>query len=79
MSISFHIEESGEEGAGILPFTDTVEILIESGDPGGEPGEFQEFMRQALLEWYDGAGVETDAEFQKRLEDERKLYQEYDG
>jgi hypothetical protein len=76
MKLTFHIEDGGEYGAGILPFTDEVEITIVSGDPGGEPGDFQEFMRQALLEWYDGAGVETEQEFKERINDENKYWQD---
>ena len=32
-------------------------MIVDSGDPGGEPGEFAEALRQFLAEWFDGAGV----------------------
>ena len=57
----YEINHPGEYAAGIIGFSDTVTINIGSGDPGGDKtGEdsFQEFMRQALLEWYDGASVD---------------------
>jgi hypothetical protein len=54
----FNVEMPQELGAGLLGFTDVVTISVESGDPGGEPGEFEEFIRNALREWYDGAGIE---------------------
>lgn len=28
-----------------------------NGDAGGEPGEFEDHMRQALVDWFDGADV----------------------
>jgi len=57
MRLYFDVEHSGELGAGLRPYTDRVVIDVESGDPGGENGEFAEFMREALAEWFDGAGV----------------------
>jgi hypothetical protein len=56
--LQFHIDHPGEMDAGIWYYSDDVEIKVASGDAGGEQGEFAEFMRQALSEWYDGAGVE---------------------
>ena len=60
MKIEYDIIVPSEYSAGIRGYSDTVIINIDSGDPGGEPGEFQEFMRQALLEWYDGGNVTID-------------------
>lgn len=57
MKLIYEIYHPGEHAAGIVGFSDTIEITVESGDPGGEPGEFAEFMRYSLHEWYDGAGV----------------------
>lgn len=53
----YDINEPGERGAGINPFSDTIKIIVDSGNPGGEDGEFAEFMREALAEWYDSASV----------------------
>ena len=53
----FDIDHPGELDAGIISFSDQVFLTVASGDPGGENGEFTEFMRKALEEWYDGAGV----------------------
>jgi hypothetical protein len=55
---TFQITHSGESAAGIIAFTDTIKIYVESGNPGGETGDFRRFMLQALSEWYDGAKVE---------------------
>lgn len=55
---TFSVEHSGESGAGIHPFSDVVHISIDSGDPGGDIGEFEGHMLAALREWYDGACVE---------------------
>lgn len=59
MRLKFEIDHAGEIGAGIHGFTDIVTIDVESGDPGGEPGEFMVFMQSALAEWYDGANVDA--------------------
>lgn len=68
MKFTFQIEHHGERAAGIHPYTDTLTIELASGEPGGESGEFQEHIRKALLEWYDGAIVMTEAEYAKRGE-----------
>lgn len=52
MKLTFEITFSGETDAGFVPFTDTVTVEVESGNPGGEPGEFTEYMRQSLQDWY---------------------------
>ena len=57
MKYIFEINHPGEPAAGIIGFTDTVSVKIESGDPGGEPGEFEAHIQEALAEWYDGAQV----------------------
>lgn len=54
----FQIECPSEYSAGIIGFSDMVTITIDSGDPGGNHGEFEEWMRDSLREWYDGCGVE---------------------
>ena len=54
----FNISHPGEPAAGILPFTDQVEVSVASGDPGGEPGEFEIYLIQWLSDWFDGAKVE---------------------
>jgi hypothetical protein len=70
----FVVEHSGERGAGILPFSDTITIQVASGDLGGDDGEFEEFMRGTLKEWYDGAAVYTDKEYQGMLQADHDSY-----
>jgi len=53
----FEIDHPGEWGAGIWPYDDVVSITVKSGNPGGEEGEFEEFMLACLQEWYWGANV----------------------
>ncbi len=55
--IVFEIESMDEPAAGITGTYDQVAIEVDSGDPGGEVGEFEEHMKQALSEWYDGAKI----------------------
>ncbi len=56
-SASFNVCFAGEIGAGLRSFTDEVTVSCKSGQWGGEPGEFEEYMRDCLKEWYDGAKV----------------------
>ena len=58
MKLVFDVDFCGEPAAGLYSYHETVTILVESGDPGGEEGEFAQFMRDTLAEWFDGAGVE---------------------
>lgn len=53
----FEIRQAPEPAAGIIGFTDTITVIVASGDPGGEEGEFKEHLREILHEWYDGADV----------------------
>ena len=57
MVIKYYIEHPGELGAGIHSYTEEVTVSIGSGDPGGEYGEFAEFFRDCLAQWFDGAAV----------------------
>jgi len=51
----YTVTGSGE--AEITGFTDTVTVLLESGDPGGDLGDFAEHIKLALSRWYDGANI----------------------
>lgn len=53
----YAIEQPGEPGAGISPFTDTVIVLLESGNTGDDPNDFNEHLKLTLRNWYDGAKV----------------------
>lgn len=53
MKLVFYIEVPPEEAAGMIGCNDTVTIQVESGNPGGEDGEFTEYMKDVLKEWYD--------------------------
>jgi len=55
--IYYDIDIPCELAAGIVGGIEQIIIDIESGDPGGEEGEFEQHMRNALVEWYDGAKV----------------------
>jgi len=57
MKIQYDIHVPSELSAGLHGFDDTVIVHIHSGDPGGEKGEFAEYMRECLAEWYDGGHV----------------------
>jgi hypothetical protein len=57
-AIEYEIENGGEISAGLLPYSETVCVVVESGDPGGDDGEFAVFMQDCLMEWFDGSAVE---------------------
>ena len=56
-TMTFDVLHPGEPAAGILGYSDQVTVIVESGDPGGDPLEFEEFIRSSLAEWFDGARV----------------------
>lgn len=53
----YEIDDPGEPEAGIEEFADTVTVLLESSDPGGDPGDFVEHIKLALSSWYVGAKI----------------------
>jgi hypothetical protein len=53
----FDIYFPGDTSAGLHSYTDEVEIIVDSGNPGGENEEFEEYMKQCISEWYDGSKV----------------------
>ena len=55
--IVYEIDYGNKTSAKNRPAYDTIEVRIYSGDPGGEDGEFEGWMRARLAEWYDGATV----------------------
>jgi hypothetical protein len=57
--VSYHYDVCvpSDMPAGLYGLTEKVIIIVKSGDPGGDEGEFEEHMRQALAEWYDTGGV----------------------
>jgi len=71
----FYVEFSGEPTAGLNSFTDIVSIEIDSGDPGGVDGEFDEYIRECISEWFDGAGVEPLEKAEKRFKELDKLFE----
>jgi len=57
VSLRFEIYFRGEPGAGLPPYSEVVTMHCESGEWGGSPVEFEEYMRCCLKQWYDGALV----------------------
>lgn len=52
MKLTFKINPHHEPEVGLDFYGDTVTIEVESGDPGGDPMEFAEYMRKRLADWY---------------------------
>jgi hypothetical protein len=57
LTLTFDVEHPGELQAGIRAYSDCVTVTVDSGDPGGDPSEFQTFILELLSEWFDGAAV----------------------
>ena len=54
------IDSPQDLDAGIIGFTDTIVITVDSGDPGGAKSDFGTFLIDMFLEWYDdGARIEV--------------------
>jgi hypothetical protein len=54
MRYTYSVEDSGDPSAGIFSFGETVEIIIHSGDPGGDEYDcFEQYMESCLSDWYD--------------------------
>ena len=49
----FEVYNSGDMSVGIWPFSDTITLVIESGELPAEEDEFIETFRQFLKDWYD--------------------------
>jgi len=52
MKLKCEIEVKGEPAAGLVGYTDTIWIIVDSGNPGGEDGDFEASVVDFLLEWY---------------------------
>lgn len=48
----------GDMSVGLFPFNDKITVVVESGNPGGDEGEFQQDMQQFLKDWFDTPHVE---------------------
>lgn len=58
----YKIKNPGDESAGIGEYHAKVVVEI-NNDPGGEPGEFMAYMKQALSDWFDGSKVDIDRHY----------------
>lgn len=66
-TFKFIVEHPGEPGAGILPFTEEVEIGLRTGfEETGERELFESVVAEFLVGWYDGASVLTEAQADER-------------
>lgn len=70
MKLTFEIYHPGERAAGILSYSETVEINVRHGIPEVHHNEFVECMREALASWYDGARILTSEEFNRQISQE---------
>ena len=55
--MTFEIRSDGDSSAGLLPFSNLIVLSVHE-DPGGEPGDFKDFLTETLREWFDGAEVQ---------------------
>ncbi len=57
MEISFDISGYDMTSCGTSVEEETIVITVASGDPGGNSGEFAEYLRGCLDSWYNGAVI----------------------
>jgi hypothetical protein len=50
------IDHPGEPDAGFDGYTEEVSVSV-LYDAGGEMGEFEDYMRECVEDWFDGAKV----------------------
>lgn len=72
----FMVDQPAELGAGLRGFTDEIFVVVDSGDPTGDEGDFADFIRQALAEWYDGAAVTPSAEYYRYRVEEEEVFRD---
>lgn len=53
----FDIYFPGDMSAGLWSYSDVVAVTVDSGNPGGEEGEFEQWLVEFLGEWFDGATI----------------------
>lgn len=50
-TFTFNVAPSNDPGA--VGGSDIVTVIVDSGNPGGDPGEFEMYMKKVLSDWYD--------------------------
>jgi hypothetical protein len=73
LKLEYVVIWSAEPGAGTYGGEENITIIIDSGDPGGEPGEFAADLGKFLAEWFD-ASVVTKEERQRQIDAENAMY-----
>jgi hypothetical protein len=73
LKLEYVVLWSPELGAGTYGGEENITIIIESGDPGGEPGDFAESLKDFLKNWFD-ASVITKEERQRQIDAENAMY-----
>lgn len=51
-TITLYVHTHGDKSVGIFPVDDEITVTIESGDPGGDEGEFEKYLCECVSEWY---------------------------
>ena len=54
----FEVSGINDPAAGVVTYGDTITVTVESGDPGGEKGEFEAEITGFLADWYDAVVVQ---------------------
>lgn len=63
----FDIHSLGDGAAGLSGYTEKVTVVLDSGNPLGERGEFEEHIRSSLADWFDGATIKLVADASPRI------------
>ena len=62
-------EDPGERAKSTWRSSDNVALTVDSGNPGGEPGEFGKALTEFLTHWYEGGRV---VQFRKKITPPRR-------
>lgn len=73
-TIKFHIDCAPEPAAGLSGYEENIEVRLEYGLQDEDEGGLTEMLRQTLAEFYDGAKVMTQEEWDKYLVEMEKIW-----
>ena len=56
-AVTVEVRYAGDSSVGIFSFNDEITLRCESGEWGGDDGEFEDAAVQFFKDWYDTPGV----------------------
>lgn len=56
--LTFDVVRLNDSLTGAKGITEEITVTVASGNPGGGPGDFENFIQKALSQWFDGANIQ---------------------